>query len=244
MPDLSSISDLLAGLPKQVNDATTVYGQNVGIPLLGTGLGALASHLMHPTDDKLVEMLAASADKNDPISRAQAGLAIKRELPGFSKLQRVPGMSDHQAFSNVDDKAILLSPSSKVRGSALLHEAGHLKADEPRAMRTMSALGHKLSPYQLMTAAALFGNELGKDKEDRNMLLASLVGGSGVAMRLPTVLSELKASNIARQMAKTHGLPKPKGLNRALASYIASPGLLLGSALAGGAAYGINKLSS
>lgn len=244
MPDLSSISDLLSGLPKQVNDATTIYGQNVGVPLLGTGLGALASHLMAPADNALVKAMALSAEKNDPVTRQMAGTVINRELPGPVKILRATNFDDWQAAADPDSKTIFVSPKSKVKGSTLLHEAGHLKANEPKAMRTLSALGHKLSPYQLMTAAALFGNELGKDKDNRNMLLASLVGGSGVAMRLPTIISEIKASNFARNAAKTHGLPKPVGLNRALASYVASPGLLLGAALAGGTAYGINKLSS
>jgi hypothetical protein len=95
-----------------------------------------------------------------------------------------------------------------------------------------------------MTAAALFGDQFAKDKGDRDMLLPSLVGGAGVAMRAPLILEELRATLHANRIAKTHNLGKTKGLLRALSTYVASPSLLAGAALAGGAAYGIDKLSS
>lgn len=235
MPDFG-----LSDLPKKINDATTIYGTNVGVPLLSTGLGALIKSQLNKVDEVAGDKLLEGPLRSDPISRKEALKAILREYPGL----KMKFLSAGHVHVEPSTQTISLNKASPVAGSALLHEAGHIRSNRPMAARTISTLGHKLSPYQAITSAALFGSELGKDKEDRSLVLPSLVGGSALAMKLPHLIEEATASHHARAIAKAHGLPKPKGLNRAFMTHAIKPSTLLGALLAGGAGYGINKLSS
>lgn len=235
MPDFG-----LSDIPKKINDATTIYGTNVGVPLLATGLGALIKNQLGSVDSAYINKALTVPKAADPITRKDALKAILREYPGL----KMKFISDGHVYVEPSTQTISLNKDSQVGGTALLHEAGHIKSDRSQASRTIATMGHKLSPYQAITSAALFGSELGKDKEDRNLLLPSLVGGSAVAMKLPHLLEEANASRHALGMAKAHGLQKPKGLARAFMSHSLKPSTLLGALLAGGAGYGINKLSS
>lgn len=231
---------MLKDLRDQADEATTIEGRHLGVPLLGTGIGALAAHMVSDVDNVYSKALAQSGMKNDPISRRAAAEVIAKEYPDATLTELT---SDSAARVNPQTKEIMMNLKGPEKGSVLLHEAGHIKSNQPVGMRSLARLGNKLSPLQLMTASALFGNEMGKDEGDREMLLPGAVGLSALAMKAPTLIEELKASHHARQMAKTHGLPKPKGLNRAFLTYLMSPSTLLGAGLAGGAAYGINKLN-
>lgn len=237
------ISDLLAKL----NDATTIDGDySLALPA-GAGLtGAALSGALSGKSNSLIEKLFTKLHATDPI--AATGQKEKLRAVAGHIMESVPGVVIEQrkqdtgpwawSTENEGQRAININPKN-VGGSTLLHEAGHLTPGSAKVPNTLYQLSKSLYGPMLLSAAGIGGYELGNKDSKYAPIVAAATAGVG----LPHLLEELRASHVARRLAKAKAWPKPHGLNRAFSTYLMNPAVAAGVLAALGTGYAASKIS-
>lgn len=238
----------IADLLDKLNDATTIDGDySLALPA-GAGLtGAALTGAVAGKSNSLIDKLFTQLHKRDPIAaagdkeklRAVASI-IKEQIPGVAFAQRPTPPPDPMAyaFENPAGRGINFNPKD-IGGSTLLHEAGHLTPGKAKVPNVLYQLSKSLYGPMLLSAAGIGGYELGN--QDSKYAPAVLAATAGVG--LPHLLEEMRASSVARRIAKARGLPKPHGLNRAFMTYLMHPATAAGALAALGTGYAASKLS-
>lgn len=237
----------IADLLDKLNDATTIDGDySLALPA-GAGLtGAAMAGSLAGKSNSLIEKLFTKLHAQDPI--AATGQKDKLRAVAQHVTESVPGVAFEQRMKdtsplawsteNEGARAINFNPKN-IGGSTLLHEAGHLTPGNAKVPGALYQLSKSLYGPMLLSAAGISGYELGNNDSKYAPAVAAATAGVG----LPHLLEELRASHVARRLAKAKGFPKPKGLNRAFMTYLMHPSIAAGVIAALGTGYAASKLS-
>lgn len=231
----------------QLNEATTIDGDySLALPA-GAGLtGAALTGALANKSNSLIEKLFTKLHKQDTIAPAgavdklrNAAAIVKEQIPGVAFVQRPPDTGPGAWSAEGDGVRTINFNPKNVSGSTLFHEAGHLTPGKAKVPSVLYQLSKSLYGPMLLSSAGIGGYELGNS--DSKYAPAVLAATAGVG--LPHLLEELRASAVARRIAKSRGLPKPFGLNRAFMTYLTHPATAAGVLAALGTGYAASKLS-
>lgn len=234
-------------LIEKLDRNTSIGDYSLAIPGSASILGSLIARMSNPYSEKLVEDIFTKLNKRDPLGSTPAAInkmlaPLKQEEAVGVKYRSVKDPKETAPIAAANEeggKKTILYNRNNVGGSGILHEFGHLSERGPKVNQKLYSLSKGLYPLGLLSAAGVGGYETGKGET----VAAPYVAGGAVGIGLPHLIEEIRASANARHIAKKYGLPKPIGLNRALAWYILKPSTAAGMLAALGVGYGASRLA-